>query len=181
MWIVYDALLSIYSSARKVEAELGHPLVWNRIRKIIRQRFPNEPDRWLPATSMRRHHYLYGRTTYLTQPDVLERLRAIQREHAVAQANQIGLLDPAGGGSWTHPDLDRVIHADGKVITPLFRARPGDKIVNKHTGEIRYPRTDADAALHVEGTGEMVWGCKYVIIAARGQHPNARIILDAGH
>jgi hypothetical protein len=181
MWIIYDALLSVYSSARKVEAELGHPLVWNRIRKIIRQRFPNEPDRWLPATSMRRHHYLYGRTTYLTQPDVLERLRAIQREHAVAQANQIGLLDPAGGGSWTHPDLDRVIHADGKVITPLFRARPGDKIINKHTGEIRYPRTDADAALHVEGTGEMVWGCKYVIIAARGQHPNARIILDAGH
>lgn len=181
MWVVYDALLSIFRSARRVEAELQHPLVWDRMRALIRERFPEEPDLWLPEVPMRRHHYLYGRTTYLAQPAVLEQLRAIHRKHAVMQANQIGLLDPDGDGSWTHPDLDRVVHGDGKVITPLFRTRPGDKIVNKHTGEIRYPRADADAALHVEGTGEAVWGCKYVIAAARGREPNARIIIDSTH
>ncbi len=181
MWVVFDALLSIYSSGRKVEAELGHPVIWNRVRDIVHTLFPDEPDRWLPETSMRRHHYLYGRTTYLTSPEMLERIRSIHRTHAAAQANSIGLLDPAGGGSWTHPDLDRVVHADGKVITPLFKGRPGEQIINKKTGEIRYPRSDTDAALHVEGTGEASWGCKYVIVAARGKSPNARIILDAGY
>jgi hypothetical protein len=181
MWVVYDALLSIYQSARKVEAELADPTVWRRMRSTIRTLFPHDPDRWLPETSMRRYHYLYGRTAYLAQPDVLNHIRDVNRTHAAAQANSIGLLDPAGAGSWTHPHLDRVVHADGKVITPLFRARPGDRIVNKHTGEIRYPRAETDAALHVEGTGEVAWGCKYVIAATRGQHPNARIILDATH
>jgi len=181
MWVVYDALLSIFRSARRVEAELQHPLVWDRMRTLVRVRFPTEPDRWLPQAPMRRHHYLYGRTTYLATPAVLERLQAIHREYAARQAVEIGLLDPDGDGSWTHPHLDRLVHSDGKVITPLFRARPGDKIVNKQTGEIRYPRAEADAALHVEGTGEAVWGCKYVIAAARGRHPNARIILDAAY
>lgn len=181
MWVVFDALVSIFRSARRVDAELQHPLVWNQIRGLVRERFPNDPDRWLPEVPMRRYHYLYGRTRYLAEPAVLARLRDVHRAHAARQALEIRLLDPDGDGSWTHPDLDRVVHADGKVITPLFRAQPGDKIINKHTGEIRHPRSEADAALHVEGTGEAVWGCKYVIAAARGRHPNARIILDTTH
>ena len=181
MWVVFDALISIHRSARRVEAELAHPLVWERIRALIRNRFADDPEQWLPPAPMRRHHYLYGRTAYIAQPAVLDRLREIHRQWAARQALEVGLLDPDGDGSWTHPALDRVVHADGKVITPLFRAQPGDKIVNKHTGEIRYPRADTDAALHMEGTGEAVWGCKYVIAAVRGRHPNARIILDTTH
>src|SRR5688500_3556101 len=148
MWVVYDALLSIFRSARRVEAELRHPLVWDRMRAVVRERYPTEPDRWLPERPMRRHHYLYGRSRYLAEPAVLERLQSVHRAYAARQAVEIGLLDPDGDGSWTHPDVDRLVQADGKVITPLFRARPGDKIVNKQTGEIRYPRAEADAALH---------------------------------
>ena len=62
MWVVFDALISIYRSARRVEAELAHPLVWERIRALIRDRFANDPEQWLPPAPMRRHHYLYGRT-----------------------------------------------------------------------------------------------------------------------
>ena len=29
-----------------------------------------------------------------------------------------------------------MVYADGKVITPLFKARPGTRILNKATGEI---------------------------------------------
>ena len=50
------------------------------------------------------------------------------------------------------------MHADGKVITPLFRARPGDKIINKATGEIRDPCAETDASVHIEGTGKAAWG-----------------------
>ena len=75
-----------------------------------------------------------GATTLLTSaadgtsspPAILEALASRHRELAAGQARQLGLLDPDGPGSWTHPDLSRMLYADGKVITPLFRAKPGD-------------------------------------------------------
>ncbi|MGZ4671481.1 MAG: hypothetical protein ACXV8K_02350 [Ilumatobacteraceae bacterium] len=98
---------------------------------------------------------------------------------AADQARSLGLLDPDGAGSWTHPDLGRVLYADGKVITPLFKAKPGDTKINRQTGEIRQLPFEADASLHIEGTGESAWGTKFVIVATRDLQANARIILDA--
>jgi len=181
MWLLFDALLSVYGSGRRVESELAHPVVWSRIREVVADQFPNDPSMWVGDRPMRRHHYLYGRTTYLTQPEILDEIADIHRTYAAQQARGVGLLDPDGAGSWTHPELSRVMYADGKVVTPLFKAQPGTKIVNKTTGEVRYPRAEHDAALHWEGTGETAWGCKYVIIAARGTQPNSRIILDADY
>lgn len=128
---------------------------------------------------MRRHHYLYGRTRYLTAPAVLERIAELHRALACEQARQYELFDPDGPGSWTHPDLSRMLYADGKVITPLFRAKPGDKKIDKATGEVHFPRAEHDAAFHVEGTGEMAWGTKFVLIAARHARPHSRFIVDA--
>jgi len=54
MWLLYDALLSVWGSARRVEAELAHPIVWNQLRTLIKSRFPDDPEQWLPATPMRR-------------------------------------------------------------------------------------------------------------------------------
>lgn len=181
MWLLFDALLSVYGSGRKVEAELAHPVVWSRLRQHVRDAQPDRPDLWLPERPMRRHHYLYGRTRYLTEPAVLDQLAELHRRIAADQARSCGLLDPDGPGSWTHPDLSRMLYADGKVITPLFRAQPGDKKIDKTTGEVHYPRAEQDAALHVEGTGEMVWGTKFVLIAARHPHPNSRFVIDVAH
>ena len=178
MWLVYEALLSVYASARQVEAELSHPLVWSLCRDKIHQRFPNEPAQWLPERPMRRHHYLYGRTRYLAAPAVLDALANLHREIAAVQARELGLLDPDGPGSWTHPDLTRMRHADGKVITPLFRATPGDTRVDRTTGEIRPARFEPDGALHFQGDGETAWGTKFVIVAARNDDIHGRIILD---
>ena len=179
MWVLFDALLSVYGSGRQVESELAHPLVWGRLRELIAQRFPNDPQMRLPSRPMRRHHYLYGRGRYLTDPEILAEISTTHRATAADQARSVGLLDPDGAGSWTHPELGRALYADGKVITPLFRARPGDKFIDKQTGEIHYPRSEADASLHIEGTGEAAWGCKFVIVATRDLPTNSRIILDA--
>jgi hypothetical protein len=138
MWVLFDALLSVYGSGRKVEAELGHPTVWRRLRRHVRDMVPDRPELWLGERPMRRHHYLYGRTRYLTAPAVLERLAELHRRTAAEQATSVGLLDPDGPGSWTHPDLSRMLYADGKVVTPLFRAKPGDKRIDKRTGEVHY-------------------------------------------
>ena len=106
MWLLFDALLSVYGSARRVEAELAHPIVWGHLRQLIRTRFPDDPEHWLPAQPMRRHHYLYGRTRYLTDPEVLAELGddpptltpPTRPEHS-------GCSTPTVRGSWTHPDL----------------------------------------------------------------------------
>jgi hypothetical protein len=179
MWVLFDALLSVYGSGRRVESELAHPLVWERLRGLIASRFPGDPKMWLSKSPMRRHHYLYGRTRYLADPAILSEIAAIHRIHAANQAQSLGLLNPAGAGSWTHPDLGRVLYADGKVITPLFKAQPGDTKINRQTGEIRHLPYEADAWLHIEGTGESAWGTKFVIVATRDLQANARIILDA--
>jgi len=178
MWVLYDALLTVYGSARRVEAELAHPIIWNHLRHLIRRQFPDDPTMWLPERPMRRHHYLYGRTRYLTTPEALERLGDIHRTHATNQARQLGLMANEGRVSWTHPDLDRMLYADGKVITPLFRAQPGDTKVDTTTREIRPVRSEPDGGLHFEGTGETAWGTKWVLIAARTEHRHGRIIVD---
>lgn len=178
MWIVYEALLSVYGSARQVETELAHPLVWDFVRRLVRECLPDDPSQWLPKTSMRRHHYLYGRTRYLARPDILAALTARHSDFAAGQARDVGLLDPDGPGSWTHPDLTRMLHADGKVVTPLYKAQPGDTRVDTQTGEVLAKRFEPDAALHFQGDGETAWGTKYVLVAARNHNVHGRIILD---
>jgi hypothetical protein len=178
MFIVFEALLSVYGSARHVEAELSHPLVWQHVCKLVRKRFPDRLDLQLPATPMRRHHYLYARKHALAVPGFLEDLAGRHRELAAHQAEELGLCDPNGPGSWTHPHLDRMIHADGKVIAPLYRAKPGDTRVDATTGQIRPRRAEHDAGLHFEGTGETAWGTKFVLVAARTNDPHGRVILD---
>jgi hypothetical protein len=178
MWLLYEALISVYGSARRVEAELAHPIVWNLIRGTIRQRFPHRRELQLPAEPMRRHHYLYARNRYLTDPAVLSELAATHRALAANQARVLGLLDPEGPGSWTHPDLSRMVHADGKVITPLFKAQPGSRRLDRRTGELLPTRVEPDAALHFEGDGNAAWGTKFVLVAARTSEVHGRIILD---
>ena len=178
MWLAFDALLSVYGSARQVEAELAHPVVWDFIRGLARERYPKEPSQWLPAKPMRRYHYTYGRNRYLTNPTMLAAFGDRHRVIASDQARELGLMDPDGAGSWTHPDLRRMLHADGKVITPLFRYKPGDTRVDKTTGEIFHRRAEHDAHLHFQGDGETAWGIKYVLVAARSTDVHGRIIVD---
>lgn len=179
MFLAFGALLSVWRSARQVEAELAHPVVWRFVRRIITELFPDEPELQLPKLPMRRHHYTYMRDRYLTDPKILEELGGLHSELAVAQAKEIGLLDPDGPGSITHPHLSRMLHGDGKVLAPLFKGKPGDVRVDRQTGQIRPVRVEPDAALHFEGDGEAAWGTKFVLVAARSQV--GRIVLDVEH
>lgn len=105
-------------------------------------------------------------------------IAALHRRLAVDQARELGLLDPEGSGSFTHPDLSRLLYADGKVLTPLYRAKPGEMAVDRTTGEVRRLRAEPDASLHFEGDGEVAWGTKFVMVAVRTKDERGRIILD---
>lgn len=178
MLIVYESLISVYGSARQVEAEIGHPVIWTFMRKKIKRRFPRDASMQLPGRPMRRHHYLYGRNRYATRPDVLEELAHLHRTLASEQAVEVGLLNQGGAGSWTRPDASRMLYADGKVITPLFKGQLGDTRVDKSTGEIMPVRHEPDADLHFEGTGTTAYGTKFVVVAARDGRARSRMILD---
>jgi hypothetical protein len=174
MVLVFESLISVFGSARQVAAELSHPEVWAFVRRIVAEEVGAE----LPDEPMRRHNYIYMRSRYLADPNVLDALGELHRQTAAEQARRLGLLDPAGPGSWTRPHPSRVLYGDGKVVAPLYRARPGEFVVNPDTGERVPRRAEPDADLHFEGTGEAVWGTKFAFLAARGPDERSRIILD---
>ena len=89
----------------------------------------------------------------ITDANILEALQQRYRRIAADQARRLGLLDESASGSWTRPNLSRMLYGDGKVITPLFRAKPGDTRLDKTTGELKPLRSEPDAGLHWEGTG----------------------------
>ena len=178
MLLVYEALLSVYKSARQVEAELSHPVVWKFIRRIVKKMAPDDTSMHLSRRPMKRHHYTYSRNRYLSDPVVLAAISELHRQIACRQARELGLLDPQGPGSFTHPHLSRMLYADGKVVTPLFKAQAGATKVDKETGEIKPLRYEPDAGLHFEGTGETAYGTKFVMVAVRSGVERGRMILD---
>lgn len=173
MFVVYEALVSVYGSARQVEAELRHPIVWKLVRRIAGEMRPEAP---LPNEPMRRYHYLYSRERYLVPLGHVLRERFEQISAAQARC-ELGLCDPDGVGSLTHPDLSRTVHADGKVLAPLFRAKPGERTVDEETGEITTARHEPDAALHVTGGGQPAYGTKWVLGFVRDADPHTRMVV----
>lgn len=173
MFIVYEALVSVYESARQVEAELRHPMVWGLVRRIVAE---EQLKRSLPERPMRRHHYLYARNRYLVPlgPELRDLFEAVSARQAT---ENLGLCDPEGPGSITHPDLSRMVHSDGKVLAPLYRAKPGEKKVDRTTGEITPARYEPDAALHVTGGGQPAYGTKWVLGFVRDADPHTRMVV----
>ena|GEM_PF-7026378 len=48
-YLFYEALISVYRSARQVEAELSHPVVWRPARRMVRKMFPDDREMRCPA------------------------------------------------------------------------------------------------------------------------------------
>lgn len=179
MYVLYGALLSVFTKSRKVETELRSGHVWAQICAGVRARYPRDPGLWLPpARPMRRYHYSYVRNRYISDELMEEVLLRVFRVLACRHATELGLCSEEGGGSFTHPSLGRLVYADGKVIKPLYRAKPGTTVIDEDTGEIRTVRSDPDAKLHITGSGKEAWGNKFLIVGVRHPEPHTRVILD---
>jgi hypothetical protein len=178
-------LADIYTSARAAWTALKGPLLWERIRAIVRQQCPDDPSKWLPDQPPSRTWYVKARNRITDFGTTLEELGDRFNTAAVETAEALGLLDPTGAGTPTHPDPSRMIHHDGKALRPLYNGRPGDtrdvKVTDPRTGEVRIEQrpvpVDPDAKLHVSGDGSQVHGNKFWLAMVRGLDPHTRVIL----
>jgi hypothetical protein len=158
--------VSVFGSARKVFAQFDHGWLWDRLATELKSMFPTDDTMHLPDTPMKRHHWTYFKRRYLTEDSVLRaQLEAFERA-AAETALELGLADPNGAGSFSHPALERSMWADGKVITPLSRLKRGTS-----------NNADPDARLHQTGTGP-AYGNKFVLAGCRGPAVHERVILS---
>lgn len=89
MYLAFEALVSVYGSARQVDAELSHRPVWKLMRRTVKKLFPDDLRMRLPSRPMGRYHYLYGRNRFLAYPEVLAALVVPHRELAAEQAREL--------------------------------------------------------------------------------------------
>jgi hypothetical protein len=155
----------VSGSARRVEAELGYKLVWRLMRRIVKRRFRDNPEMWLPKKPMRRWHYQRA-LLYIRGPKILDKLKATGGMEAAKVAAELGLFDPDRPIPWTNPDSDGFFRGDGTVIPPMYRSKDGRKL-DRATGEVRPVRHDPDASLHTVGGGTQVFGNNFVLFSAR--------------
>ena len=173
MTFAWVALQAVYRSSRHVDAVLADADTWEWVRCLVREQFPDDSAMWLRPEPMRRHHFLHARRSIdpATSGAIFEEFE----RQAAALALELGLCDPMGTGSLTHPSLERTLYGDGKVVTPLYKAKPGQRKVDKTTGEVRELRADPDAKPHVTGGGEPAYGNKFVMLGVRSPYVHGRV------
>jgi hypothetical protein len=197
--VLFDGLCTVFTSARRTETNL--PFFWPRIRERFCEIYPHEPP--LPVGPPQRHHWQYAKR--LVGQEAWAKMRQSFRDAAVATALEIGLFDPDGPGSFTHPDRTRLAYGDGKVVKPLSKYAPGETWVDRRTGEIKPRRADPDAAWYTVGgdeerhgergaqsvdgekvkraatRGKQVRGLKTCFVMGRSADPHGRVLLDFDH
>lgn len=183
MTIAFNAIASVYGSARSAATQLAGPTVWEEIRKIVKAAWPDDKAKWLSEKPMSRHCYIKRRNRI--DSEILEGLRARFVEMQVALAVQLGYLSGTRG-STSHPNKTDTIHADGKVVEAIFKGVEGETLkvesVDRLTGEIvteyRQVRFDPDVKVHETGDKRQVVGNKIWHAEVKGHDTNDVIVLD---
>jgi hypothetical protein len=194
MLLAYGVLARLLRSANKVTAELREPHIWALITTTIAEATARWGEELVPphaATPPDWDAFRYARDTHLTDPALLAELQKLFTTLAVDQAQQMGLLDPAGGGSLCHPDATRTVYGDGTVVRPLYRPPTATRTKDPLTGKVTITyladdgtqtdeptrRFDPDAAEHHGHTGS-VHGQNYVGTYVRGPGHHQRVVLS---
>ena len=189
----YGVLARLFRSGNRVQTELSDPATWQIICGAVAamaEARPDLVDRLPGAKPPRWEAFRYARNRYLTDPDILRALQDAFTEAAVGQAHELGLLDPAGPGSLSHPDRSRVVYGDGTVVRPLYRPPTAKLSTDPATGKTKvtyydadgnvidkpHRRFDPDAADYHGHTGP-VHGQNFVALYARGDDPHQRVVL----
>lgn len=194
--LAFATIARIARSTVRVETDLQDPDLWALVRGLMLETIHREsldlpaPGRTPPTW----HHWRRLRDDHLTLDEGLATLGRLHLPRAVDLAHSIGLLNPHGAGSFTHPQPDRAVYGDGTAVRPIY-APPAAIRTTDETGQpvILYPdpatgmllttptgRFDPDIAEHHGHTGSVL-GHAYVAWHTRGPGPYQRVVLAINH
>ena len=173
-FFAYAAWIRVWSSSSRLDAELNNtPGLWDHLVHTAQRTqaalgYPIDPVRPIP---MGFEHYRYLRNLICADTELFDEVIDAYTVHAVADARSIGLLDPKGGGSLSHPDRTRTIYGDGTIVRPIYKRTPDNDTGGR--------RVDADAAVHHSHDGK-IRGNNLVTVNVRHQAPHQRVVLAIG-
>lgn len=188
--LLLGVLARHYRSGVRAALELGSDLVWRHV--LHEAEHARELGFDVPAAPRAPgwHAWRRARDHVWATDDGLADIADIHLQHAVALAGELGLADPAGGGSWSHPARTRALYGDGTLVRPLYNPPIAVRVAREDgTVEIRYPdpttgellsepsrRFDPDCAEH-HGHSGPVHGINYVAWHLRGAQHYQRLIV----
>ena len=193
--LAYGLMARLARSAIRVELDLQQPHTWHALRQLMIDAVAAHgfdlpppgprPPTWSQWRWMRDHH--------LTTDEGLATLARVYPTVATAVARRVGLLNPHGPGSLTHPDRRRAVYGDGTQVRPLYRPPETVTItqaddtqtvafVDPRTGhllDLPPGRYDPDLLERYGRHGAESHG--YVAWHTRGPRPYQRVDLAVGH
>lgn len=194
--LIYASLARVLRSGIRVETDLLDGELWDLVRHETRATLRREgldlqpPGHTPPAW----HHWRRLRDDHLATDEGIAMVQRLHLPLAVDLAQRIGMLNPRGTGSMTHPSHMRALYGDGTIVRPIY-APPkkiliedenGETVVQflePHTGELVDDpgrRYDPDVALH-QGHAGPALGHDYVAWHTRGTGVYERVMLHLGY
>lgn len=168
--LVFGAASVMYGSDRAAAAELRYawPLLAPKLRRagiMVTDRAPDEKA------------WQYFRSTYLDDPDLVERLWELVRELSLGMALEMGMFpEPASEQEWMSPDHLATVYADGTWMAPASSVgvKRGRKVHESRSTNGR-PRLSED----IDKSGRN-HGYQHTVVSARRPETRMRLILDVG-
>ncbi len=178
--VLFGASVRVFGSASATARAFADPPVWHIVTDQAARTLGADAVSGLPPRGPNRDHWGYFVKHRLT-PQLLHTLVGLQRDLAVARAQEVGLLNPDDAHSAGNYRREHVVGIDGKVFDSPLRTLDTHR-VDHRTGEIRPVRQDPARQRYGEaGTDGLAWGTKYAIASVRSPLANHRVILGLAH
>lgn len=174
-YLAWQLVMPIFGSHRKLQTNLGDPVIWHWFCDALAQAQPDVPGirRLKDQPPMRYHHFRWAASTWLAS--VLDELMEAFRDEAAGLAAALGQCAAAESDT-QRPARSNATKWDGHVIAPLYSRK---QRIDRQTGEITYSRGEDDVDDFLTGTGEWKHGREftYGLTLGTGQ-PWTQVVVD---
>ena len=169
----FVALVEGYRGAERL---LGDIQTWKRMRRAVKKRYRDHPERRLTRKPINRsQNYRYCRQ-FLSH-DIIDRLQELTTHVCLKAVKHLGGLDTKSG-SHMHPATTQLLTGDGTVVALPFRRRPLRCL--DHDPDDPYHRCDDETdpyyAIGTNRGGPRGWMA--VKVLWRAPHRQHRILID---
>ena len=172
--LVFLAATWVFKGYRRAQANLSDLYNWNRIRRAVKQAWPNQPERRLTPEAISRFQFDRFRK-WLLENGQLDIVRRAVQDMCLAGCQQIGALDPSAG-LFSKPGSTQCVAGDGTWIPGRYRNDNPDA-VDPVTGKKRRRDPDAVNYFHNDGTRASSPGHLAVLLQCRMPDRQLRVIL----